>query len=226
MGNKQNLIEDFFNVFFNQNSRLAVYTYGVPKDLMETEVDSDGWFKWQPVKGSLPMTKYQEFMKMFNVSLPESFINWHRAYYFLDGDCSILRLPYSSPAKPLQELEDLVDNETANNLIENKLFPFASEGNDGGYIVFDGRNSIESNEYPIRFHDFTWGIDELGPVIFSSFPKLLECLTYFLSKSNEKQIFELIPEFFSIDPTGAGKDGIDYWISWINMTKENYEELS
>ena len=62
----------------------------------------------------------------------------------------------------------------------------------------------------------------MGPIIFSSFTKLLECTTHFLEQK-DKHPFEIFPDFKEIDPEGAGKDGADYWDMWTNMEKENYE---
>jgi hypothetical protein len=30
---------------------------------------------------------------------------------------------------------------------------------------------------------------------------------------------------YGIDPDGAGKSGVDYWLSWAGMQKANYEEF-
>jgi hypothetical protein len=34
------------------------------------------------------------------------FFQWHKAYFFFDGDCSIVRPPCSNPLEPLKEIED------------------------------------------------------------------------------------------------------------------------
>ncbi|MDT3405426.1 hypothetical protein [Mucilaginibacter terrae] len=221
--NNKNIITSFFSVFLTQSPRLSVYTSDVPDAMMETTPDDNGWFKWRPLEGNIKLSTYQQFMQMYDVVLPKSFLEWHQAYYFLDGDCSIVRLPFSNPEKPLQELKDLVDNNVSKHLIAEKIYPFATEGNDGGYLVFDGRMYVEEDEYPIRFQSYEAEFNGSGPIIFSSFSKMLECLTYFLSRNDIEQVFDLIPHFFTTDPSGAGKEGVDYWIGWINMSKENYE---
>jgi len=83
------------------------------------------------------------------------------------------------------------------------------------------------NEFPIRFydHDFGGDIAGLDVIIFSSFPKLLQCLTHYLSQLKTRQGFDIIPEFFKIDPEGAGKDGADYWLGWSAMLKATFEEF-
>jgi hypothetical protein len=98
------------------------------------------------------------------------------------------------------------------------------EGNDAGFLVFDGRLPKENNEFPIRVFDYMLEeLDGLGPIIFSSFSKLLACLIYYMKEIKTMPDFEIIPQFLAIDPEGAGKYGTDYWMGWANMQKDNYE---
>ncbi|WP_147313808.1 hypothetical protein [Deminuibacter soli] len=177
----------------------------------------DGWVKWQPIPGTLTMTDYENLEKRFGVTLPPSFIEWHRSFYFLDGDCGIIRLPESNPAQPLKELIVNFDWEIGRELIAEKLYPFGEEGNDAGPLVFDGRTLVPGNEFPIRIYDQEEGNppEGLSEIIFSSFPKLLECITYFLEQRAHKETAEIIPAFFDIDPTGAGGPGRTYWEAWV-----------
>lgn len=84
---------------------------------------------------------------------------------------------------------------------------------------------MENNEYPIRVYDHEYGGDMngLGEIIFSSFSKLLECFTHYIQELENRKNFEIIPDFFHIDPTRAGKTGVDYWLGWVSMEKENDE---
>jgi hypothetical protein len=93
--------------------------------------------------------------------------------------------------------------------------------------VFDGRNPRPDNEFPIRVYDHEFGgqLEGLSEIVFSSFAKLLECVTYFLQELKSRKNFEIIPDFFRIDPEGAGKTGIDYWLTCIKMQKANFEEF-
>lgn len=205
----------------------TVYADSIPKEMMFSQVDDEGWFEWKLVPGTLHTTDYKKIEKQFGVILPKSFVNWHKSYFFLDGDCSILRLPYSNPAQPLNEIVNNLEWWIPLQLIPHKIYPFASEGNDVGQLVFDGRKSVIDNEYPIRVYDQEFGgdLEGLSEIIFSSFSKLLECVTHYLIEIKSRPGYEIIPEFFQIDPTGAGKTGIDYWLEWSSMLKANFEEM-
>ena len=205
----------------------SVYTDIVPKEMMQSEVDEEGWYEWKLMTGTLSVENYNEVEKRFKAKLPDNFINWHKRYFFDDGDCSLLRLPNSFPTKPLESIVTLLDNSVY--LVSQGLIPFGDEGNDTGPLVFDTRNQTDSQDFPIRVHDHEYynDLNGLSEIIFSSFNKMLECITHFLTEmENEtKQSFEIIPDFFKIDPDGAGNTGEGYWESWIEMEKEIFEEF-
>ena len=186
---------------------------------------SEGWVQWQLIPGSLENGLYEEVERRFNVKFPPSFIAWHKSYFFLDCDCSLIRLPASSPNQPLKAIVNELDWFIPEQLIPQKLYPFGSEGNDMGPLVFDTRVEVENNEFPIRAydHEYMGSLHGLTDIIFSSFTKLLECMTHYLTEVKTRPGFEVIPEFFNIDPKGAGKTGVDYWLGWSGMQRANFE---
>jgi hypothetical protein len=219
--------QKFLNAYLSAFPRKTVCTDSFPKEMQASEKDKEGWIEWKPMKGTLQERDYHQLEQRFGILFPKSFIDWHRSYHLLEVDCSIIRLPASSPARPLEDLKQILDWFIPEQLIPHKLYPFAAEGNDAGPIVFDGRLPIPDNEFPIRVYDHEYGgdLEGLSDIIFSSFSKLLECLTHHLTELKTKKNFEIIPEFFKIDPHGAGKTGVDYWLSWARMQKANFEEF-
>ena len=127
----------------------------------------------------------------------------------------------------MESIKQTLDWFIPQQLIPQKIYPFADEGNDSGPLVFDGRMPMPDNEFPIRVYDQEFGgdLNGLSEIIFSSFPKLLECITHYLTELKTRKSFDIIPDFFQIDPHGAGKTGIDYWLGWEAMQKENFEEF-
>jgi hypothetical protein len=222
------IINIFFIAYFNYSRLRSVYgEKKTPKNMMATAVDEAGWYGWKPITGTLTDNDYYKVEQKFGVKFPKSFIAWHKKYFFLDCSCQLMGLPVSSPTEPLQQIIDNLDYSLAEDLIEAKLYPFGDEGNDAGPLVFDGRHEVEDNEYPIRVYDHEYGgdMEGLSETIFSSFPKLLECFTHYIQELATRKNFEIIPDFFQIDPTGAGQTGKDYWLSWVAMEKENEELL-
>ncbi|TKC62482.1 SMI1/KNR4 family protein [Pedobacter hiemivivus] len=217
----KNIIEDFFKAYCSDDTNVTAVYRNVPKEMMASAVSESGWFSWTPIKGTLDYDDYKKVEQKFNVVFPKSFIEWHKTYFFLSCDCSIIRLPFSDPGKPIGEVIDELNNDMAKELIEMGLYPFGQDGNDGGPFVFDARLEVENNEFPIRFFDT--GLNEVSEILFSSFPKLLECLTHFLT-SNGPGGYEAIHDFFAIDPEGAGKTGVDYWLELANAMKWEYEQ--
>jgi len=220
------IINDFFTAYFEHSYFSGVYGETItPKDMMASPVDEEGWYTWKPINGTLTDNDYQKVEQKFSVKFPESFVEWHKQYFFLDCSCQLMGLPVSSPTEPLQQIIDNLDYSLAADLIEAKLYPFGDEGNDAGPLVFDARHEVEDNEYPIRVYDHEYGgdIDGLSEIIFSSFSKLLACFTHYIKELKTRKNFEIIPDFFQIDPSGAGKTGKAYWLSWVAMEKENDE---
>lgn len=220
------IYEKFFQAYWEPGMR-AVFTDQVPKEMMQGPVDESGWYNWKVIPGTLSNTDYETVEKKFNINFPSNFIEWHRRCFFVDCDCSIVRLPNSLPTKPLDALITNLDWHIPEQLIPQGLIPFADEGNDAGPLVFDTRNQSGKTDFPIRVYDHEFGgdLEGLSEVIFSSFDKMIECLTHFLLEIKTKKRFEVLPDFFKIDPTGAGSTGRFYWTSWIEMERANFEEF-
>ncbi|MGI4874122.1 MAG: hypothetical protein ACRYFX_23425 [Janthinobacterium lividum] len=215
----ENLARNFFEAYLAVYPATAVFADDVPPEMVQAKEDEEGWFTWKLISGTLPESAYRIIEAESNVQLPQSFIDWHRAYFFLDADCSLLRLPVSNPNLPLADIRQNL--EWSEGLIANKLYSFAYEGNDTGPLVFDGRVPATANEFPIRVFDHEYGDDlsRLSPIIFSSFEKLLECLTHFMRELKTRKSFEIIPDFLVLDPAGAGSTGAAYWLQWPAMLK-------
>ncbi len=216
-------IEQFFNAYWTPGIK-SIYTDKVSKEMMRSAVDEDGWYEWQLLPGNLTDEDYKRIEDRFRVTFPDVFIQWHKRYFFADCDCAIARLPNSTPTMPLHSLIETLDWHIAEQLIPIGLIPFAEEGNDAGPLVFDARNN---QDFPIRVYDHEYGgdLEGLSEIIFSSFEKMLECLTHFLKEIKTKRNFEVVPDFFEIDPNGAGSTGKSYWLGWTEMERANYEEF-
>ena len=219
-------IEHFFRAYWTTGMK-SVYTDKVPKEMMQSAVDKDGWYEWKLIPGNLTANDYNKIATKFKATLPDNFIEWHKHYFFADCDCSIIRLPLSLPTRPLEGIITNLDWDIPEQLIPLGLIPFADEGNDVGPLVFDTRNANDKKDFPIRVydHEYDGDLDGLSEIIFSSFDKMLECLTHFLTETKTKKRFEVIPDFYTIDPYGAGSTGKSYWASWTQMEKANFEEF-
>ena len=218
------IIDEFFKAYWKPGMK-SVYMDGIPNEMMLSKIDNDGWYEWNLISGTLTTVDYKKVEEKYKVTFPDNFIEWHKRYFFADCDCSIVRLPNSLPTRPLGTIIGKIDWSIPEILIPLGLVPFADEGNDAGFFVFDTRNSNSKNDFPIRVYDHEYGgdLDGLSKIIFSSFEKMLECLTHFLIETKSKERFKVIHDFYTIDPNGAGTTGKSYWASWIAMEKENFE---
>lgn len=222
------LPEEFFREYCAiEINRKFVYSEDIPIEMMSSKKDESGWFEWKCIPGTLTNDDYKQIERQYNAQFPISFIAWHKLYFFPRVDCSLLRLPGSLPTKPLEEITNYFEWDISEELIREGFVPFGDEGNDAGPLVFDTRTQIEPNEFPIRFydHEYCGDMDGVSDIIFSSFPKLLECIIHYLKETETKYTFEVIPDFFNIDPLGAGKTGKGYWLGWADMLRANFEEF-
>ncbi len=219
------LTDNFFKAYKERYGMRAVYVPAIPEEMMAGPVDEEGWFAWKPVPGTLTAKDYYSLESTYNIKLPASFIEWHRRYFFADADTSIMRLPLSLPTQPLRDIKKNLDWFIPKQLIPQKIYPFGSDANDSGPLVFDGRVPMTNNEFPVRSYDFEYGgdLDGLSGIIFSTFSKLLECATHCLNELTNRKEYEIIPDFFTIDPNGAGKTGMDYWLARAALLKATDE---
>jgi hypothetical protein len=143
--NECQIIEEFYKTLFSSaNEMRTPYRKDLtPPEMMNSPVSEDGWFTWKAIPGTLRNESYHEVERKFKVIFPESFIEWHKKYYFLNCGTNLVNLPYSYPNKPLDEVIENLDYDFAKDLIAFKLYPFASDGNDGGVWAFDGRVKLE-----------------------------------------------------------------------------------
>lgn len=216
-----NINEHFFRAFWKPGMK-SVFTAKVPKEMMLSPIYEDGSYEWKLLEGTLTIEDYKKIETKFKVKFPLSFIEWHKKYYFADCDCSIVILPDSFPTKPMEKVISNLDNFTAERLIQHGLIPFADAGNDAGPLVFDTRNQIDNTDFPVRpyEHEYCGDLAGLGDIIFSSFTKMLECLTYYLEETQTRNSFEVVSEFYEIDPEGAGSTGRDFWSIWTDVEED------
>lgn len=219
-------IDIFFSSFFKYVTLKTVYVQQSPKNMMASDIDEEGWYTWKPIKGTLSDIDYQEVEQRFGVVFPKSFIEWHKRFFFLQGFCRIIDFPISSPKQPLQAIIDNLDNDLSRELASAGLYIFAQDDDNYGPFVFDGREDKTDDEFPIRIYDYHYigNLDGLSEIILSSFSKLLECITYLLNNIDTLPLSEIIAEFLRIDPQGAGKSGLDFWLERIAIEKEEENE--
>ena len=113
-------------------------------------------------------------------------------------------------------------------ILEAGLLPFGDEAQlDAGPACFDTRHRLADGDCPVVFWDHEWrGTDKEIRRLFSSSAKMFECLTVVARTdidfphrdSNDDTALlaekrDLLAQFLSIDPGGAGGVARSYWSS-------------
>ena len=114
-------------------------------------------------------------------------------------------------------------------IVDAGLLPFGSETlMDAGPVCFDTRQRIADGDCPIVFWDHEWvGTDKEVQPMFSSSRRMFECLALAASTDvnfvyhdddDDSSLLprkrELLAQFLSLDPEGAGGPAREYWTSW------------
>jgi hypothetical protein len=215
------LVERFYETVYAALAPLwTVLTPSTPSEmLISGEPDAYGWVEWKLIRRSEGIDPaLVEFEQELGHRLPQLFKLWHSRYYTLDGGIAIVRLPSIPSNDPLRSLRK--QGGFLPERLYEMLIPFGTEGMlDAGPLCFDIRNPVPDADWPIRYWDHEWnGTErEIGPVIFSSFGKLLECAIHYwlpgaLGWETQRS---RISGFFDIDPDSAGGPGRDYWEGWL-----------
>jgi hypothetical protein len=219
------LIDQFYNTVYKARTPLkTVYAVNTPHDMIVgNEPDSEGWIEWRLIRRSETIDPaLAEFEQEIGHPLPHLFKQWHSRYYTLDGDIGIARLPEIPSNDSLRPLRTTYRCFFPDERLYNMgLIPFGNEAMmDAGPLCFDTRVSISDANWPIIYWDHEWANTnrEIGPAIFSSFGKLLECAIHYWAPGIQdgKMRTKRIRDFFEIDPTGAGGPGKSDWKTWCS----------
>jgi len=206
----------------------TVHSPELPEALIASGPDAQGWVIWRPLRNEGPEPGYAPVEREAGVPLPPSYKRWHRRYHTLDldlGPFSLLGAPLPDPLDPLRCA--VFEPEWAGRLRKLRLMPFGREGvHEAGPLCFDGRSPPPDGELPIVYWDEErWNRDEpdappgeeIGPVIFSSFERLLACALHLLGApvGDPVERARRILDFPRLDPEGAGTEaGFAYWADY------------
>lgn len=68
-------IEQFFKAYWTTGMK-SVYTDIVPKEMMQSEVDKEGWYEWKLIRRTLTTDDYKNVELKFKATFPDNFIEW------------------------------------------------------------------------------------------------------------------------------------------------------
>ena len=222
----------FFEAYERWLTPLAtVRLPATPQEMIVRPVGhSPGWVEWKLMPCNVDLAgPFTALERQLGHSWPSSFKEWYGAFFTLDMDLSIVRLPENPSNAPLQPLEKRVAkpdpfDQAARSL---GLIPFGDEAMmDAGPICFDPRGGSDPNRWPVTYWDHEWaGTDQqIGQPIFSCFEKLIECCTHYMeaaagAKASGDDLLRirgtLLRSMITLDPDGAGGPGREYWTCWF-----------
>lgn len=224
------ITEAFFRAFCSQGTRLhTVRTKDTPSEMVIAE-RGGGWVDWRLIPGDGRLASIlDQLQHEAGVRLPPSFLHWYSSYFTLRVDLGILTLPANPINTPGRHLRTILlsDDHFSRKARDRGLIPFGDEGLlDAGPLCFDPTSDADSDRWAVRYWDHEWeGTEaEVGPVIFSSFERLLVATTAFMdtfeispgadqTRANREACLRAL---VSADPHGAGGPGLDYWFAELD----------
>jgi hypothetical protein len=208
----------------------AVRTKGTPAEMIvRGDLESAGWIEWRLLPcGPEFLRPLEELERASGTRLPPSFRRWYGSRYTLDVDVSVVRLPANPSNDPCAALRNALMAPGSFNSAARALglIPFGDEAMmDAGPLCFDPRGGGDPDAWPVTYWDHEWAETdrEIGPVIFSSFDRLLlGCIGYMREFERvQRSVFDpdrwldhrpsCIRALMAADPGGAGGPGRDYW---------------
>jgi hypothetical protein len=223
-------IDDAFFEAYERHfsTHVAVRTERTPEDMVVRELDV-GWIEWRLLPGGRAVREVlDEVERVSGLCLPPSFRRWYGSRHTLSMDIGLVRLPANPSNDPGRPLLDRLATRSglasAARPLELGLTPFGEEAHmDAGPLCFDRRRGGDPDAWPITYwdHDFVGSEREIGPILFSSFDRLLIACTAYLQRfveareREEGRLNEHLPEILEAlldaDPEGAGGPGREYW---------------
>jgi hypothetical protein len=206
----------------------------MPGKIAEEMIDEsfekkDDWKGWKLIPSTVTQSDLQRIERTHNVELPKSYKDLLQYKHFYDLACFGFRFTPNPIDLWTEEIQRALNGYMPERIIKRGYIPFGHESfMDAGPVCFDATNKEANDDYPIVFWDHEWiNTEKEISLMFSSTSKMFECMIFALKQDNNffysdeddstevKTLKkETMKQFLSIDPTGAGAIGKDYWTSW------------
>lgn len=162
---------------------------GVPPEMMEGEIDSEGWVRWK----MLPSRVSEEQIRNLEERLPGPLPPLFRAYlttrFTMDVEWGEVRLPGVPSDNPLQEIERAIDDHDF--LLGDGYVAFGDSSNDIGPLCFDMHDRLPDGDCAVVLFDHEY----LGPFIDSTGSREdLELIADYVADSFRSLLQEVMSE--------------------------------
>lgn len=196
-----------------------------------TLLNKSGLYNWKAIPSRVKISDIKKLEKKIEHLFPPLYKDFLMHQHYIRLAEEGVRFPEHTPYNWYKTLLNLYFNSwIPERIIGVGLIPFGAESFwDAGPVCFDTRKQMGDGDCPVVFWDHECiGSEKEIHTIFSSSQKMFQCLQFAASKEinffyinaaepdnqlSEKE--ELLDQFLSIDPIGAGGPGKDYWTSLV-----------
>lgn len=227
------LVTNYVDLALAQLRRIDLMRWpGKLPDLMRDSsiTPSEDWVGWRPIPSTVTDADLDALERETGLAFPPLYRDFLRYRHFVDLTEVGVRFERHLCHDWRETLRKAYLRSWPRELVlDVGLLPFGDESfMDAGPVCFDTRHRIVDGDCPVVFWDHEWvGSNKEIRLMFSSCRKMFECLSLvaatdlrFIYHGEDDdpsllpQKSELLTQFLSLDPDGAGGPAREYWTCW------------
>jgi len=203
----------------------------IPDSMRDTSIPlSNGWIGWRPIPSIVTNADLDALEDETSLAFPPLYRDFLHYLHFIELTETGIRFERHLPDTWRDSLRKAYFRSwPRKHTLDAGLLPFGDESfMDAGPVCFDTRHRLSDGDCPIVFWDHeSEGTDEAVRKMFSSSRRMFECLSLVATsdlnfiRHDEDDDAALLPrkrelmnQFLSLDPEGAGGPAKDYWTCW------------
>jgi len=193
----------------------------VPNEMRDGSIPARGdWIGWQAIPSTVTSEDLDVLESELGLVFPPLYRDFLQYMHFFGLTEFGVRFEQHLPGEWIKKLRRLY-SWYREQITRMHLLPIGDESMmDAGPVCFDTRARDDDGDCPIVFWDHEWvGSDREVQPMFSSFGKILQCLTIVASADSigtKTDDGRWMQAFLTADPTGAGGPARDYWTSSVS----------
>jgi hypothetical protein len=203
----------------------------LPEAMRDDAIPPSGdWIGWKAIPSTATDAELNELERETGLAFPPLYRDFLKYRHFVDLTEVGVRFERHLPNDWVKALREAYFRSwPRERILDVGLLPFGSESQmDAGPVCFDSNQRKADGDCPVVVWDHEWiGSEKEVCPLFSSSAKMFECLAIvagndvnmvYHEESDDPALLakkrELLGQFLSLDPEGAGGPAREYWTCW------------
>lgn len=230
-------VTDFVDAAIAQLQRLDLMRWpgDLPGPMRDASItpsddDDDDWIGWQPIPSTVADADLDLLEREIGLLFPPLYREFLKYRHFAElTEAGVRFNPHLCHDWQETLRNAYFHSWPRERILDVGLIPFGDEAlMDAGPVCFDTRHRMADGDCPVVFWDHEWvGTENEVQPLFSSCRKMFECLSLVAASdlsvgsrddAADSSLLphkrELLEQFLSLDPDGAGGPAREYWTRW------------